>query len=113
MLSAVVNIPLWLSGHGLDDFGRGVVFIGSFIGVNVILAAFNMIPVPPLDGYKILTGVLPNFWYPVLAPLERYGFMVLFLLIFLGGAIGGSIVSGMISPVATLLFRTIVGDLAF
>ncbi len=111
--AAVVAIPLRLSGQSLDDFGRGGVFIGSYIGVNVVLAAFNMIPVPPLDGYKILTGILPNFWYPVLAPLERYGFMILLLLIFLGGAIGGSIVSGMISPVANLLFRTIVGDLAF
>ena len=39
-------------------------------------------PLPPLDGLKILTGILPDFWYPVLAPLDQYGFMILFAIIF-------------------------------
>ncbi len=111
--AAVIAIPLRLADRGLDDYGRGGLYIGAYIGVNIILASFNMIPVPPLDGYKILTGILPNFWYPVLAPLERFGFMLLFLLIFLGGAIGGSIVAGMIFPVRDLLLRIVVGDAFF
>ena len=111
--AAVIAIPLRLGDRSLEDYGRGGIFLGSYILVNIILASFNMIPVPPLDGYKILTGILPNFWYPILAPLERYGFMILLLLIFLGGAIGGGIVAGMISPVANLLFRTIAGGLLF
>ena len=105
--AAVVAIPLRLADRSVDDYGRAGVYIGSFIIVNILLAAFNMIPVPPLDGYKILTGILPNFWYPVLAPLERYGFMALFLLIFIGGAIGASIIRGMISPVSDLLITTL------
>jgi Zn-dependent protease len=111
--AAVVAIPLRLAGRSPDDYGRAGLFIQAFILVNILLASFNMIPVPPLDGYKILTGILPNFWYPVLAPLERFGFMLLFLLIFLGGAIGGSIVAGMIFPVRDLLLRIVVGDAFF
>lgn len=74
-------------------------FIEYFIWVNILLASFNMIPIPPLDGYKILTGILPNFWGPVLQPLERYGFMILIVIFFIGGSIGGSLVGGMIDPV--------------
>ena len=109
--AALIAIPLRLADRNLEDFGRGGLYLESFIEVNIILASFNMIPVPPLDGYKILTGILPNFWYPILAPLERYGFMILLLLIFLGGAVGGAVVSGMISPVANLLYRVVVGGL--
>jgi Zn-dependent protease len=67
-----------------------------------------MIPIPPLDGHKILTGILPNFWYPILAPMERYGFMLLFLLILVGGAVGGSIFGAMVDPVENLL-ATLLG----
>jgi Zn-dependent protease len=66
-----------------------------------------MIPVPPLDGYKILTGILPDFWTPILAPLERYGFMILILLLFIGGRLGDSMISGMIDPVQRVLTRIV------
>ncbi|MDP9365145.1 MAG: site-2 protease family protein [Chloroflexota bacterium] len=101
--AAVVAIPLRLAGRDIYELGQLGTFLGSFILVNVLLAAFNMIPVPPLDGHKILTGILPHFWYPILAPMERYGFMLLFVLILVGGAVGGSIIGGMISPVQDLL----------
>jgi Zn-dependent protease len=75
-----------------------------YVSINILLAAFNMIPVPPLDGYKILTGILPDFWTPILRPLEQYGFLVLIMLLFIGrGFGGGSVISGMIDPVQRLL----------
>lgn len=78
----------------------------TFMRINILLAAFNMIPVPPLDGYKILTGILPDFWTPILRPLEQYGFMILILFIFVGGRLGGgSLFSSMISPVYDGLMR--------
>ena len=67
-----------------------------------------MIPIPPLDGHKVLLGILPNFWYPILAPLERYGFMILFALFFLSGRIGDSLVADMIFPVQDTLFRILL-----
>lgn len=101
--AAAVVIPLRLAGRDISDFGRLSTFIYAFITINILLASFNMIPIPPLDGHKILTGILPNFWYPILAPLERYGFMLLFLLILVGGALGESIFGGMVDPVYDLL----------
>ena len=108
--AAAVAIPLRIAAENGTDLGRLDYFLSWYVWVNILLASFNMIPLPPLDGSKILTAILPNFWYPILAPLERYGFMILFLLFFLGGRLGGSIVGVMIDPVASLLFDTIASE---
>jgi Zn-dependent protease len=89
------------------DLGALGNLLGWYVSINILLAAFNMIPVPPLDGYRILTSILPNFWAPVLAPLEQYGFMILLLFLFIGRGVGGSLISDMIDPVQNLLTRIV------
>jgi Zn-dependent protease len=54
------------------------------IQLNIGLAIFNMLPIPPLDGSRILTGLLPRNWAYRYARLEPYGFLVLLVLIFTG-----------------------------
>ncbi|NLN86297.1 MAG: site-2 protease family protein [Syntrophomonadaceae bacterium] len=51
------------------------------IYINLILAAFNLLPVPPLDGSKILAGILPDAGANWLYSLEQYGPLILLLLI--------------------------------
>jgi Zn-dependent protease len=55
----------------------------QFVFINLILLFFNLIPIPPLDGFKILTAVLPAEMAYRLRPLEQYGFMILLLAIFI------------------------------
>lgn len=58
--------------------------IDSFILINLILAVFNIIPVPPLDGSRVLMGLLPRDYARSYSRLEPYGFIVLIALIYLG-----------------------------
>jgi Zn-dependent protease len=60
-------------------------FFEMFVLVNVFLGCFNLIPIPPLDGYHILEGVLPWKWTDAIRPVERYGFFILLILLMSGG----------------------------
>lgn len=80
-------------------------FIGTLVLLNIALVAFNLIPLPPLDGLKILTGFLPDFWTHTLARIEQYGFVILFLLFF----VAPGVILGISSPVSGLLQRLILG----
>jgi Zn-dependent protease len=52
--------------------------------INIILAAFNLIPIPPLDGSKILMGFVSNRLQYMLSRLEPYGFLIIIGLLFSG-----------------------------
>lgn len=71
--------------------------------LSVGLGLFNLLPIPPLDGSKVLGALLPDKTYFRLMRYERYGMLVLILLSFTG--VGGSIVGNAISGVYTWLFN--------
>lgn len=51
------------------------------IAINLVLALLNLLPIPPLDGSRILSGVLPNYWAWQYNKLERFGFIILLILL--------------------------------
>ncbi|MBT8330471.1 MAG: site-2 protease family protein [Desulfofustis sp.] len=54
------------------------------VWINLVLCIFNFLPIPPLDGGRILTGLLPEDMARTYASFERYGFIVILLLAFSG-----------------------------
>ena len=59
-------------------------FLEFSLIMNTSLAVFNLLPFPPLDGSKVLYSFLPASMEPVLATLERYGFIILMAFIYFG-----------------------------
>jgi Zn-dependent protease len=79
-----------------------------FVFINLVLMVFNLIPIPPLDGSKVLFAFLDRRTeYQVRPILEQYGFIILLLLFFLppGGSIGGRI----LSPILNAFYSFLVG----
>jgi len=75
------------------------------IQINIGLAIFNLIPVPPLDGSKVLMGLLPDSALEGYLKFERYGFVVLLFLIFTG------ITDRIIVPIINYANRLLIGPI--
>jgi Zn-dependent protease len=79
-----------------------------FVQINIVLMLFNLIPVPPLDGSKVMFAFLDRRTeYQIRPILEQYGFFILIILFFLppGGSIGGRI----LVPILDAIFNFLVG----
>lgn len=81
----------WLAGlsvHAIEympDHSAQIAFefIDNFILMNLVLALFNLLPIPPLDGGRIMVGLLPAAAAKRWAGLERYGIVIVLLLMFI------------------------------
>ena len=56
----------------------------SSVWINLVLCVFNFLPIPPLDGSKILTGLLPTDMARAYLRFEKYGFVLILVLAFTG-----------------------------
>ncbi len=75
--------------------------ISAIVIINLALALFNLVPIPPLDGSKILFEILPKSFYPLVELLERYSliFLILFIVFF----------ADYLYPILAFLYHLITG----
>jgi Zn-dependent protease len=80
-------------GSGLYEVAVAIIF------VNVSLGVFNLIPIPPLDGFGVVESLAPARLYPAMYWLRRYGFIILFAAMFTG------VLRMIMTPVSHLILR--------
>lgn len=89
-------------------------FFGTFLVINIGLGIFNLFPIPPLDGSKILGIILPEYIHMQILRYERFGMLALMILLWTGllntplGFLRG-IVLGWCNNLYTLLYQLIGG----
>jgi Zn-dependent protease len=70
---------------GVEVISLPLIYTGiAGISINLVLALINLLPIPPLDGSRILSGMLPPKWAWQYNRLERFGFIILLLLLYSG-----------------------------
>ncbi|MBM3323291.1 site-2 protease family protein [candidate division WOR-3 bacterium] len=94
-LAHVTGFPLLLASY--------------FVIFNLILCFFNLIPIPPLDGSRLLYHLLPRDLAERFAGLERYGFIILIGIIFVGQFTGVSLFSIYLEPLVRLFSLLFAG----
>ena len=107
VMAGLAAIPLRMGLGGSVPYLYPI--LTYFIYINLVLVFFNLIPIPPLDGYKILMGILPPEMTFRLRPLEQYGFLILIALIFFLPMLGINTLGWLVFTPANLVSNYLMG----
>lgn len=102
-------LRLVLAAGGTSSSSVLILLLVQAVWINLVLAVFNLIPLPPLDGSRIVAGVVPEQWNRGYDQLERFGPMILLALVLAANLTGVSVLSRFIMPVANPLFNLLMG----
>ena len=108
-------LRILLAIEGTPDYHTGtamallIFMVTMSLQINLALAIFNILPIAPLDGSKILSGLLPAGFAKLIGVLERYGPFILIGLIIIGRVTDVSILGGLIWPFVDFFSRLFAG----
>jgi len=113
LMALVAAIPLRLKLVDIAQpsgaiFPSAGFFLLTFVLINLTLFIFNLLPLAPLDGEKVLTFFLPGSWQPVFDGIRRYGPVVLLMLLVVGPRLGFDLLSKLISEPVMAIARFLI-----
>lgn len=87
--SCIYHGLLWMLRHGILPPNQSVLWFakplimmaGAAVTINLALMLINLVPVPPLDGGRVIMGIVPESWALWMAKVERYGMFIILILI--------------------------------
>jgi Zn-dependent protease len=103
LLAVVFSIFFKIAVAAGDNTGFVPKVLAYGVVINLVLAFFNLIPIPPLDGSRILIGFLPDRLADQYVKIERYGFILVFVLLML------NIFDWLIWPFVVQFVRLLIG----
>jgi Zn-dependent protease len=117
MLAILAAIPLrfWLipfANQNSPLLTALSAFLFQFVLLNLTLALFNLIPIPPLDGNSILGYFLPEPWARRLDAIQPYGPIILLVIVFLLPYLGFNVLSMIMRPALNAIMSLLLGGAA-
>ncbi len=101
LLIAFISYGVWVI-VGMPFDGVGAMFLTAMVTVNLGFFIFNMIPIPPLDGSRVLYALAPEFIRTGMRYVEQFGIIFVFALVLLAGPILGAFMTEVINFFLTL-----------
>lgn len=113
LLAIIAAVPFRLGLVGVEFpsgwFPTIDAILTQFVVINLVLLLFNLIPIAPLDGDKIIDYFLPDRWAERWNAIRPYGPLILMAVVFVGPRIGFDVLNWIISPPLISLFSLLVG----
>ena len=109
IVAALAALPVRLGTVSLGSGGIDAQFLQALVLWNVVLAVFNLLPVAPLDGFKVALGVLPRALAIPFERTERFGIIILLLVVLADSFLNTGILSRIMFPAIITIRNLFLG----
>lgn len=109
IVATLAAMPFRLGTLSLPSSGIDAQMLQALVLWNVVLAVFNLLPIAPLDGFKVALGVLPRALAVPFARTERFGMIILLMVVLADAALNVGILSRILFPAIRFTVGTLLG----
>ena len=109
IVATLAAMPFRLGALSLPSSGIDAQMLQALVLWNVVLAVFNLLPIAPLDGFKVALGVLPRALAVPFARTERFGMIILLMVVLADAVLNVGILSRILFPAIRFTVGALLG----